>query len=583
MELITLKGNDLYQAFLAGARRLISRKKYLNSINVFPVPDGDTGTNMSFLMQSIIDKAKSSEDLSETAASIATAAVDGSRGNSGIIFAEFFVGLYEKLKNLRQARLEDFRQAISYAIFRSYQAIMNPVEGTILTVLRKAFDIKERLTDFKTYFRTSLEQAKTALKETPDELESLKKNGVVDAGAEGFTTFWEGVAIYMETGERESADLKEADVSFDIIYDPDYDMGKRYCTEAVILDGKTELSSVKSALNDIGDSLIVSGKPEKMHVHIHTDNPEQVFLRLRTYGRLNWQKIDDMKLQQQAMAKDRPETVVVVDSIADIPQDLMDTYQIHMLPMNLIVDDISYLDKQSVKIDTFYEMMDKYSTFSSSQPDSGTIERLLGFLSEHYENILVVTVAGALSGTYDALCKYAGTNSKVKVFDSLQNSGAEGLLALEAARMASDGIKIEEIMAKLEEKRSKTRIYVSVKTLKYMIKGGRVGKVTGMIAKILNLKPVVSLDGTGHGIIREKAFSIRQNEKKILKLLQKAPIVKYSIIHADALNRAEKMAEKITKLCGKAPEFITEISPIVAANAGTGAVGIAVEFSREVK
>jgi len=580
MEILTLKGFDLYQAFIAGARKLISQKKHLNQINVFPVPDGDTGSNMSFLMQTIINEAKPSDNLSETAKSIANAAIVGSRGNSGIIFAEFFNGLYERLKGKAKAGLDDFVEAVKHATQKAYKAIMNPVEGTILTVLRKAFDISGNHKDFNSYFKVSLEQAKKALAETTEQLEVLKKNGVVDAGAEGFTAFLEGINYYLETGVAEIPVAEEEAITVADIHE--MTVTERYCTEALLINVNRTAEDLKQTFKDYGSSLIVSGRSEKMRIHIHTDNPETFFLKLREFGQVLEQKIDDMIRQQQAIAAVHPKIALVTDSIADIPMELMDKYQISFLPMHLLVDDVSYLDRLSVTTDTFYELLKVARSFSSAQPDRRTIERTLDFLADHYEHVLVVTVAERLSGTYNAISQYAKTNPKVTVFDSKQNSGAEGLLVLEAAKLIWDEKPLDEVLRKLELYRSRTKIYVSVKTLKYMVRQGRVGKATGLLAKILNLKPVISLDSDGAGLIKEKAFSLKKNENQILDLLRKAPVQEYIMVHSLEPERAEKLARRIENAIGIKPTYTTMISPIVAMNAGIGAIGVAAIFEREV-
>ncbi|MBU1145538.1 MAG: DegV family EDD domain-containing protein [Firmicutes bacterium] len=581
MELLTLKGNDIYHAFLAGARKLISQKNHLNQINVFPVADGDTGTNMSFLMQTIINEATLSDNLSETLESIANAALNGSRGNSGIIFAEYFNGLYERLKGKAQIKLSDFKDAVKHAIKKAYEAIMNPVEGTILTVLRKAFEINDSQDDFNSYFKTSLRQAKIALKETTEELEVLKKNGVVDAGAEGFTAFLEGINYYLETGNSELPTNAE---TFEILNDVhEMTVTERFCTEALLINVNRSSQDLKEIFKDDGVSLIISGRFDKMRIHIHTNHPDEFFLKLRQYGQILEQKVDDMIRQQEAVSKDHPRIAIVCDTIADLPDELKDAYQIHQIPMNLLVDDVSYLDKVTISSKTFYELLKVSSHFSSSQPDIKSVERTLGFLSDHYDHILVITVAKELSGTFNVMTQYAKTNPKVTILDSFQNSGGEGLIVYEAAKMANSGKSISEIVSHVQDLSRRTRIYVSVKTLKYMVKQGRVSKVTGFVAKLMNLKPVISLDKQGKGMIKRKALSLKANERQILNLLKMGKVESYAMVHASALKRAQKLTLKIEKLTKLSPLYTTEISPIVAMNAGIGAVAVAVTFQEEVE
>jgi hypothetical protein len=581
MEMTIMRGHDLYHAFVAGAKKLIEKKQHLNRINVFPVPDGDTGTNMSYLMQTIINQAKPSDNISETLESIADAAITGSRGNSGIIFSEYFNGLYEKMKGKAHAKLDDFKEAVSHAIYKAHQALVEPVEGTILTVIRKSFLSATDSEDFHSYFKTSYEEAKKALKETTEQLEVLKKNGVVDAGAEGFTAFLEGIDYYLTTGKTDIDHTETVDVIEETQHYHDMDVTERYCTEALMINMNRTPAEVKEALKPFGTSLIVSGRSEKMRLHIHTDNPEDVFLKLHDFGQVLEQKVDDMVRQQEALREDHPKVAIVADTIADISQELKDKYHIHTLPLNMMVDGINYLDRVTITTDTFYALLQKADEFSSSQPDQKTIERTLSLLEEHYDDIIVITVASKLSGTYQAIGKYAEGKDNITVFDSRLNSGAEGLLAVEAAKRAMSGDDKDTILAALENKRKNTKIYVSVNTLKYMVKNGRVSKVTGLIGKLMNLKPVISLDEEGGGIIAEKALSIKSNEKKILKLLKQRPIKEYSIVHALAPERARAFTEKVKAIAGKDPAYTTTISPIISMNSGIGAIAVSVTFDDE--
>lgn len=581
MNLAIMTGRELYNAIISGAKKILNERTHLNKINVFPVPDGDTGNNMSYMMQRIISDSKPSDSISDAMESIANAAISGSRGNSGIIFAEYLNGLYEHLKGKNTVYLEEFHEGIRNGVKKAYEALMNPVEGTILTVLRKSFDIEVTGDDFVEYFEKILERAKIALAETTNELEVLRINKVVDAGASGFTSFLEGMTQYIRTNEavvyNEVDDIDHEEVAHDMIVD------ERYCTEALLTNVKMGTLELREHFKDLGNSLIVSGRVDKMRMHIHTNTPEEVFYRLRDYATIIEQKVDDMIRQQQALTPGHPKIAIVTDSIADIPNEVKDKYQIHLLPINLMVDNVSYLDKVTITTSTFYKMMDEVESFSSSQPDRMSIERNLKYLEEHYDDIIVVTVASKLSGTYNAIYQYAKNNPKVHVVDSRQNSGAQGLVALEVAKLIEQGKSKDEILNEIENFIDRTKIYVSVKTLKYMVKMGRLKKVTGLIAKVINLKPVISLSKEGEGIIKTKAFSLSGNIKKILKLAKQQKVTQYIMVHAQSENRANKLALKLEKILGFKPLYTTEISPVVAMNAGIGAVAVALTYETEVE
>jgi len=580
MQITLINGISLYNAMISGAKRIINERKVLNKINVFPIADGDTGNNMAYMMERIILDAKPSEDVSSTIESIANAAITGSRGNSGIIFSEYLNGIYESLKGKATIYLSEFHNAIINGINQAYKAIVNPIEGTILTVMRKAFDINIEEIDFNEYFKETYAKARVALEETTNELEVLKINKVVDAGAQGLTVFLDGMNHYFETGE--SVEYIEIENDFEEIIHV-MDLDARYCTEALLTNVNVSSDEIREVFKSYGTSLIVSGRKERMRMHIHTNEPDQIFMKLRGYGLILEQKVDDMIRQQQALTVNHPRTAIVTDTIADIPLDIADKYNIHLIPMNLLVDGVSYIDKITITTDTFYEMLDTAESFSSAQPDKITIERNLDFLSDHYDHIIVLTVASKLSGTHNAINQYAKNNPKIILFDTLQNSGAQGLIVYQVAQMIASNESMETIVNKIPDLIKKTKIYVSVKTLKYMVKLGRVSKVTGLVAKIANLKPVISLGKEGEGIIRCKALSLRGNVRQIMRLAKQAPVESYVLVHSHAEKRALALAKKLEEALGMKPEYITQISPIVAMNAGIGAIAVALTYKEEVE
>ncbi len=580
MQVTLINGISLYNAMISGAKRIINERKILNKINVFPIADGDTGSNMSYMMERIILDARPSEDVSSTLESIANAAISGSRGNSGIIFSEYLNGIYESLKGKVTIYLYEFHEAIKNGINKAYKAIVNPVEGTILTVMRKAFDINVETIDFNEYFRETYAKARIALEETTNELEVLRLNKVVDAGAQGMTVFLDGMNHYFETGESVEY-IEIIDDYVEISHEMDLDA--RYCTEALLTGVNVKADEIREIFKEYGTSLIVSGRPERMRMHIHTNEPDQIFMKLRNYGMVIEQKVDDMIRQQQALTVGHPRIAIVTDTIADIPMEIADKYNIHLIPMNLLVDGVSYIDKVTITTDTFYEMLNTADNFSSAQPDRLVIERNLDFLSDHYDNIIVLTVAAKLSGTHNAISQYAKTNSKIVVFDTLQNSAAQGLIVYQVAQMVENKDSMEKIIEKIPELIKKTKIYVSVKTLKYMVKLGRVSKVTGLVAKIANLKPVISLGKEGEGIIRCKALSLRGNVRQIIRLSQQAPVESYCLVHSHAEKRVLALAKRLEDILGMKPEYITQISPIVAMNAGIGAIAVALIYKEEVE
>ena len=234
------------------------------------------------------------------------------------------------------------------------------------------------------------------------------------------------------------------------------------------------------------------------------------------------------------------------------------------------------------------DTLDSYP--SSSQPTVVEAEKIIQELSGHYRSIIVITVSKEMSGTYNTFIKAKSNldirDKEIEIIDSKLNSGAQGLVVLKAAEEIAKGKTLEQVVAATKETIENTDIFVSVPTLKYMLKSGRIGKVQAIAANFLNLKPVVSIDRNGNGIIIGKAFSTNGNTKKIADLvgdiMKDKKIIRYSLVHANASVRVEEYREYYSRLIGKEPEYIMEISPIVAMNAGIGCVAISVTAEGEV-
>jgi len=587
-----ITSEQLYYAFIAGAKATIEKRNELNRLNVFPVADNDTGTNLSFTMKYIIEETEIGESPKQTMESIADAALTGARGNSGMIFAQFVNGLQLGLMENKKISVPDFSKAVNYGVYHAYESISHPVEGTIITVMHDWSQslnlLKDRTTDFAQLFTISLEATVQSVNTTTDKLKVLKDASVVDAGGKGFAYFLEGMTRYFMSPENAvsayiAADTDEYEDHL-IHVDNIEDVSHRYCTEILLKGDKFEVEKIKSALLDCGDSMIVAGGPTKVKVHIHTNIPEIVLEKLSGFGSIVQQKVDDMQRQFESVHARNSNIALVTDSIADLPKEIMDKYQIHMLPLNILIGDRSYLDKVTIRPAYLYETMEDEKDYpTSSQPTVKAVETFLNSIVPHYESVIVITVSKKMSGTYDTIVNAARTmdptGEKITVIDSKLNSGGQGLVVLKAAEEIEKGMAYKDVVKYIYDTIDRTQIFVSVDTLKYMVRSGRVKKYTGFAAKVLNIKPVVSIDADGDGIIIGNALSVKANTKKMQALVKEIArtkkVVSYSIVHANANERASEFDQIFSKLMGMKPEYITEISSIVAMNAGVGCVAIA--------
>ena len=589
MDISKLDSEKLYYSFVSGAQEVIKNKNSLNEINVFPVADGDTGSNLSSTMHAIILEAKISGSVKQTMNSIADAALTGARGNSGIIIAQYINGIFLSLMDEETITIPSFAETVKNAVPYAYQAISDPVEGTIITVIREWADAvyshKDLSANFSELFSKSLITANKSLEATTSRLKVLQDSKVVDSGAKGFVYFLQGFATFLRTGK---VDLEVSDEPEDLSFNEELihsqgEIHHRYCTEALLSGDAIDLEALKAELALYGDSLIVAGNNHKARIHIHANAPEQVFQVLRKKGIILQQKADDMVRQNESAFDRKYDTALITDSIADIPQAMLDHYQVHMLPLNLNFDNTSYLDKVTMTPELFYPLLEEAIEYpKSSQPNPIVVEKYLETVLSHYDKVIILTVAKEQSGTnsvfQNAVSKKLHEGKKIAVIDSKRNSGAEGLLVMKAAEMIAAETPFDEIVGAIERLRDRTNIFVSVNNLKYMVRSGRLSKVSGMAAMSINLKPVVSIDAEGKGSIAEKAFSEKGNEKKLFRLLEKVnaqeKISRYAIVHANNPEKAEAYRKRSVALLGKEPEYIMNISTIVGMSAGVGTVAI---------
>lgn len=347
-------------------------------------------------------------------------------------------------------------------------------------------------------------------------------------------------------------------------------------------------SELQQKLRPFGDSLIVAVNRGKARIHIHSNQPDEVLKYLSGVGQPIQQKADDMLLQYQVNKQRKAPIALVTDSIADIPADYLLENQIHVLPMNILMGDTSYIDKITLQTKQFFDL-DRQTDgrATSSQPTLKTVENLFSFLETRYEAILVITVAGKLSGTYYTVKEAAKRNRTIpiEVIDSRQNSAAQGLLVMNANEWIQSGLPFTKIASRVVEKREQLKILVSVDDLDPMIQSGRIPQFVGKVAKRVNLKPIVSLDDFGEGKLSNFAFSRSGNEKKIFRELSKVneqhKIKRYVIIHANNEEKAKLWGRKLREQLALSPSYITDSSTVIAMSAGAGSVAVAYELEGE--
>ncbi len=313
MSVHTIDANMLKSMFLAGARRLDSRKEWINELNVFPVPDGDTGTNMTMTITSAANAVSALEapTMASLSKAISQGALRGARGNSGVILSQLFRGFTKVIKEVDEIDHVIAAEAFARATETAYKAVMKPKEGTILTVARgmseKAADVLEQTDDLEEAFRQIIEYGNYMLSLTPEMLPVLKQAGVVDSGGQGLMVVLEGAYDCMtgkDTGADEASasageEKAEADTKAGLDEIETADIRFGYCTEFIIMLEKPfdeqEEASFKAFLSSIGDSIVCVADTDIVKVHVHTNDPGLAIQKGLSYGQLTSMKIDNMR------------------------------------------------------------------------------------------------------------------------------------------------------------------------------------------------------------------------------------------------------------------------------------------------
>ena len=592
-----LTGKGYYYAFLAGAKRILENQKELNRINVFPVPDADTGSNLASTVRAIIERVRPHRSFTVTSAAIASAALEGARGNSGVIFAQFLYGLSAESRDSAEISVARFGQSVRAAVRYMYEAIAEPKEGTMITVLRKWAEAMAARGHESESFLGALKRAHAravqALQETRYRLEAMRRANVVDAGSKGMVLFLEGMVDFLsKPSHKKILSVQKSVAAIEPVAEvPSGPVRFRYCTEALIRPhsgrggASLDRDRLKEEIAGFGDSLVIAGSPEALRFHIHTDTPARLFHKIRNAGEIVFQKADDMLRQYEAAHARKWPIALVTDSTCDLPQDVLDRYQVHIVPTRLNFGGASYLDKVTITPDQFYVRLDEDAEYpSTAQPSPQAFESLYAGLAASYDSIIAVHLSQKMSGTYSTSLAAARrlseqTGKKITVIDSRTLSGALGLLVLEAARRIEEGRSHEEAVEAVERALPKTRVLVGVRTLKYMVRSGRVRRMAGMAAKILNLKPIVAVDANGEARIFSKAFSQRGLLKKILRQLGSRRgsglSGDYFLLHAHCPREAAAYAVQVESALGRPPAAILDISPAIGLHAGVGALALA--------
>lgn len=593
----TLNGEVFACALQSGIYRVVNEQQTLNRINVFPVADGDTGTNLSLSLGAALAMLALPvhKNLGTLLASISDALLDGARGNSGAIMAQFFQGMSDAAGDLGAFTPGTFSAAVNLGSDYAHDAISEPKEGTILSVIaafarslaqQSCGEIRQ---DFRAQLATATEVAQQALVRTQEQLDVLRKAGVVDAGAKGFVALVEGFADYVIHGRTtEEPALTNLHLGAAVVETAGESAELRYrcCTECVVTGIDIDRRKLRESLAELGDSLVLAGTKQKAKIHIHVNAPEDVFNAARRYGSVSGEKSDDMHRQQRSTHGIRNKFAVITDSAADISDRDMERLDIHMVPVRIQFGDRGYLDKVGITAEEFFEELARNPAHpTSSQPSPGEFRRQFQFLASHYPDVISINLMPSVSGTLQAARSAASrtdTGGRIHVVDSRNASLGQGLLVVFAAECAHAGLDTETTLTAIEKMIPLTRTFGIVKDLRYAVRGGRVPSWVKAITDFLHVMPVLRIGADGGvsagGLLLGRRRHISKFARFISRQLDKEAKLRIGIGHALCEQGAVELEHRLKEaLPNIVDSFVTPLGAGIGVHGGPGTIAVGVQ------
>lgn len=595
-----LDGRRLQRLLLAGIARLVGERRHLDRLNVYPVPDGDTGTNLALTFATVADTlgAATTRHAGELLLAAADAALDGARGNSGAIFAAYLQGLAESMARHARLGLPELAAGLAAAEQSARQALQTPVEGTVLTVMRAISAAVEphRLppdADFSQLTGGLLAHARNAVADTRNTLEEMRNAGVEDAGALGLLLLFEGMAEALQPGLAPRVEFStDADLARHAHAGAAHSVSgaDRYCTECLISGAGIDQLALRTELAAIGSSVVVIGNAAKLRLHVHVIEPEQVFQIARRHGLISAEKADDMLRQERSLQAQNRRVAIVTDSAADLPAAVWDELAIQMVPLRVIFGTQSHLDKVGLRPTAFFaELARNPEHPKTSQPSPGDFRRVFELLCSHFDHVLTISLTANLSGTHQAAVAAAGRSGRpgqVTVLDSRNVSAGLGLIVQAAAEVACSGAEAPEVNTAARLAIANTRTYAVVPDLVHAVRGGRIPQPWRWLGSWL---PVTFILGLDAGRLRMHGVQLRGSDrvaallKPALRDLQhqsaaQAQAVRLLIAHAAAPALAEALrVQCMAQFPAVESIAVTELGPAVGVHGGPGTLVLAVQ------
>ncbi len=570
---------ELKKMHLFSSERIERDKEQINKINVFPVPDQDTGNNLSATLKGIKENIanKDFESISDLSDSVLDGALTAAQGNTGIIYTGFLAGFFPSIAEEKELNAEKLGLAFEEGYKRARESIQDPKEGTMLDVI-SAFasainEYSKKEKDIVKNFYYALEKANEALLETPNKMEALKKAGVVDAGGLGFLMILETyLDVLKEQEEPFVMKMKEEETikpkRFIQI------LSNRYEVVALLDDGYYTEEQVREKLNHLGNCLDIIKIGNRTKIHIHTDMPYEVRDTIKEMGNIENLRIEDMTKEVTGQKSVENVSIgIVTDERAGLSSKIIEHYDIEVIPLRIIWQEGENVPGENI----CQKIREAKARGISSCPKIEPIPPEFFMESykkqlEKFENVLCITSSSALSDNYDSAIKGRDLLSEeekkhVYVIDSKNISAGQSLLILEAIEMIAEQRKIEEVVRKTGKAIEKVNFYCVLKKNNWWNKEKKSWFNKGTRCSLGEMRKgkIVHIENVKDTEFAEAIFKkVEKNSKKAIK---EGKRIRAVIAHGDNLEEAQKLKKLLKEIRKTDIPFINITDPVTSINA----------------
>ena len=606
---------------IVGIKEIIKKKEDINKINIFPVPDGDTGDNLCFTLSPILDISYINEkekNIAFITQKIADVLIYHSKGNSGSIFTQFFQQISIECKEKEEISIKEFCDIIYISSQSAKDSLINPQKGTIVTIMSYwSLWLKEnhkKYNNFHILLYNSVIETEKILNNTWKYISILKKNKTIDAGAQGFFLFIYGIGKYIKN-------ITEYDKHFNNVKNPsildnDYiksyndnnknnndtsikinhhinhnDLQYQYCTEFILLIKNIDINNLKKILKNWGNSIVLVSGKRKIKVHIHTNDPYRIFNIVKDLGTLLSKKIDDMWLQYRKSIKlsNDKKISIITDSSVILEQSFIVKYDIRIIPLQIIINNISYLHRVNISDSDLKNNIKKYKKFSTSCPTIYDINNIFKQSIKNSNFIIGIFLSKKLSSTYNTIyhqvkkLKYDNPDKKIiLIFDSNTIGSGIGIIIKNIIYDIHNNKSYSDIIHNIKNSIKNTTILFSPNNINNLQTTGRIKKYLGILS-FLPLYFILEMSSSGKIKKRKIMFNIKKTRLSMLKIaIHKAKKLhnpKFIIIHKNCQDIADLYKKEISSIYNKNAISNIPSSPLLEAYMGNNFISITISSS----